>query len=106
MRRAIKGERKALVNFTRCRTGKGDLLTWRKKLDPGLDNTLCRGCGRYEETGENIALVCSGGEGLGRRFGNWEEMDDLKRTTRRDQEEGVTRILDLAESFFGSLPNV
>lgn len=50
--------RKAIVNYTRCRTGKGNLLRWQKILDPDLEDGRCRECGLAEETGAHIALVC------------------------------------------------
>lgn len=48
----MRRNRKALVNYTRCRTGKGNLLRWEKILGPDLGDTMCR---RYRA---HVALVC------------------------------------------------
>lgn len=72
--------RRAVVNYMRCRTGKGNMRIWQKILDPNLEDDQCRECGLAEETGTHIALVCREMEGLGiagRRFGSWEvQVDD------------------------------
>lgn len=77
--RAVRWGRKALVNYTRCRTGKGDLLRWKKILDPDLEGVTCRRCAEAEEMGAHVALVCIENKELGRRFGSWGQIDDSKR---------------------------
>ena len=72
MGRVIGWDRKALVSYKRCRTSKGNLLRWKKRLDPGLEDVTYRICGEAEETGAHVGLVCFENEGLGRRFGSWE----------------------------------
>lgn len=36
--RVVRWNGRALINYTRCRTGKGNLLGWKKILVPGLDD--------------------------------------------------------------------
>ena len=103
-------KRKAVINYTRCRTGKGNMLRWQKILGPGLDDDQCRECSLAEETGTHIALVCREMEevGLGRRFGSWEQADDPERVIRKQKvldEFGREKVItiDLTESFFAEL---
>ncbi|KAF8427282.1 hypothetical protein EV426DRAFT_714876 [Tirmania nivea] len=49
------------------KTGKGNLRIWLKKLDPMLDSTECRRCGRVEETGP-MSLWCAGKEKTGQKI--------------------------------------
>jgi len=66
------------VNYVYCRTGKGNLQAWRNKtVDPG-----CRKCGRYAET-RHVALVCTHGEQIGRKWGRWEDMDGRGRWAKK-----------------------
>ncbi|KAF8418411.1 hypothetical protein EV426DRAFT_707552 [Tirmania nivea] len=65
-----------------------------------------RGCGRSEETGTHVALVCLEGEKLGREFGSWEEMDDLRRVTRRVRRDDKWINVDLAETCFGRIGSI
>ena len=74
----------------------GNLLRWKKTLDPGLEDVTCRKCGEAEETGAHMALVCFENEGLGRRFGSWEQ---AKRWRKKVQKKDRVEINDLAESF-------
>ena len=60
MGRVLKWNRKALLNYTQCRTGKGRLGWWRYTLDPWEDPT-CGECHNLE-TGRHVALVCTAGE--------------------------------------------
>jgi len=65
--RKVKGavverwNRRARVNSVHCRTGKGNLQAWWKKIHDTVDPE-CRRCGRYAETGKHVALVCTHGE--------------------------------------------
>ncbi|KAF8421844.1 hypothetical protein EV426DRAFT_718542 [Tirmania nivea] len=101
--RVVEWRRKPVVNYTRCRTNKGDFAKWLQVLDTGREGVSCRYCGKYEESGFHVALVCMEGESLGRRFGNWEEVDDPARVRRKVMIEGKAQVVDLAESFFGRL---
>lgn len=78
--------RKARVNYTQCRTGKGKLQVWRHVL-------------------EDVALSCPAGEWLGRRWSTWEQAEERERWLRkikdRDKEEEV--VVDLVETFFMNL---
>ena len=83
MGRVVGWNRRAQANYTRYRTGKGNLLRWKKTLDPGPEDTSCRRCGRAEETRTHVALTCSENEELGRRFGSWEQVGDPERVFRK-----------------------
>jgi len=66
MGRVLKWNRKALYNYTQCRTGKGRLGMGVHTLDPWEDPT-CTAEDCYElETGRHVAMVCISGEWLGR----------------------------------------
>ena len=56
MGRIVRWNSKALVNYTRCRTGKGNLLKWKQVLDPDLEDTWCKKCDTVGETGAHVAL--------------------------------------------------
>ena len=90
----IRWEKRAIINYTRCRTGKGNLR---------VESTLCRGCGRFEETGAHVALVCLENEKLGRHFGSWEQADDPNQVFKTIHKGDKMVTVDLAETFFGSL---
>ena len=45
MGRVVRWNLKTLVNYTRYRTGKENLLRWKKILDPGLEGVMCRNVG-------------------------------------------------------------
>ena len=103
-------KRKAVINYTRCGMGKGNMLRWQKILDSDLEDDRCRECGLAEETGAHIALICREIEevGLGRRFGSWEQADDPERVMRKQKEAdefGKEKVItiDLTESFFAEL---
>ncbi|KAF8423062.1 hypothetical protein EV426DRAFT_717717 [Tirmania nivea] len=95
--------KKAVVNYTRFRSGKGGFAVWKQTLGEGDGDVSCRICGRYDETGHHVALVCGEGEWLGRRFGSWEDIDSLKLVLRKEEVDGKTVTVDLAETFFGRL---
>ncbi|KAF8417658.1 ankyrin repeat-containing domain protein [Tirmania nivea] len=94
--------RKARLNYVHCRTGKGNLQSWRAKLDDTVDPT-CRTCGRHVETGRHVALVCPRGEEIGRRWSNWEEMDERKKWAKKVKDGGGEYVVDLVETFFSNL---
>lgn len=100
--RVVRWESKAMRSYTQCRTGKGNLGVWKNKLNSEVDLT-CRKCGKYPETGAHIALSCIEAEGLGRRWSNWKQIDERKRWFRKEKEGDREVVVDLAESFFGSL---
>ncbi|KAF8419213.1 hypothetical protein EV426DRAFT_702095 [Tirmania nivea] len=85
--RVVRWGRKARLNYVHCRTGKGNLQSWRAKLDDTVDPT-CRTCGRHVETGGHVALVCPRGEEIGRRWSNWEEMDERKKWAKKVKDGG------------------
>ncbi|KAF8416304.1 hypothetical protein EV426DRAFT_700104 [Tirmania nivea] len=78
---------------------------------PGAQNWItllsadpsCRKCGEHPETGSHVALVCSHGEGRGRRWSTWEEVDVQKRWLKKVKDGGKEIIVDLAETFFANL---
>ena len=100
--RAIKWNRKALRNYTHCRTGKGRLGRWRNMLDPWEDSN-CRFCDEGQETGSHIAISCPEGEWLGRRWSTWEQMAESDRWRRKETEGDREITIDLVEDFFASL---
>ncbi|KAF8415966.1 hypothetical protein EV426DRAFT_711761 [Tirmania nivea] len=100
--RVVRWGRKARSNYVHCRTGKGNLQSWRAKLDDTVDPT-CRTCGRHVETGRHVALVCPRGEEIGRRWSNWEEMDERKKWAKKVKNGGGEYVVDLAETFFSNL---
>ncbi|KAF8421831.1 hypothetical protein EV426DRAFT_671790 [Tirmania nivea] len=100
--RVVRWGRKARLNYVHCRTGKGNLQSWRAKLDDTVDPT-CRTCGRHVETGRHVALVCPRGEEIGRRWSNWEEMDERKKWAKKVKDGGGEYVVDLVETFFSNL---
>lgn len=57
-----------------------------------MDDTVdpvCWRCGRHEETGRHVALVCSYGEEIGRRWSTLEEMDERKRWLKNVKDGGM-----------------
>lgn len=64
--RVVKWERKVRVSYVHCRTNKGNLQSWRNRLD-NSNNPTCRFCGNHIETGKHVALVCPYGEEIGRK---------------------------------------
>jgi len=66
MGRVVEWNRKARVMYVQCRTRKGNLQAWRDKI--GKADPECRKRGRYAETGKHVALVCTHGEQIGRRW--------------------------------------
>ena len=64
--RVVNWERKARVSYIYCRTNKGNLQSWRNKLDKTY-NPSCRFCGNHIETGKYVALICPYGKKIGRR---------------------------------------
>jgi len=57
---------------------KSNLQAWRHKIGKA-ENSECRKCKKYAETGKHVALVCTHGEDIGRRWSTWEDMDDRAR---------------------------
>src|SRR5205807_985897 len=98
--RTLKWNRKALLNYTQCRTGKGRLGMWRYTLDPWEDPT-CReeGCDALE-TGKHVALSCISGEWLGRRWSSWEQADNREVWRRKEKKGDKEVVIDLVEGFF------
>ena len=82
MGRVVKWDRRTRVNYAHCRTGKGELQAWRAVLDD-IDDPTCQKCGKHVETGKHIALVCTHGEEIGRRWSSWEDMDEKKEWMKR-----------------------
>ena len=102
MGRVVKWNRKARVAYVQCRTGKGNLQTCRHKIGKA-DNSECRKCGRYAETGKHVALVCTHGEDIGRRWSTWEDMDDRARWARKEKDGEGFYTVDLVETFFSKI---
>jgi len=101
MGRVLKWNRKALYNYTQCRTGKGRLGWWRYTLDPWEDLT-CAECHNLE-TGRHVALVCIAGEWIGRRWSSWEQADDRNVWMRKEKDGDKEVTIDLVEDFFTKL---
>ena len=53
------------------------------------------------ETGKHVALVCTHGEQIGRRWGPWGDMDDSKRWKKEVRDGEYTT--DLVEMFFSNI---
>jgi len=70
-------------------------------LDPWEDPT-CRVCLNLE-TGRHVALVCTAGEWLGRRWSSWEQADDRKVWMRKRKDGDKEVVIDLVEDFFTRL---
>lgn len=71
-----------------------------------MDDTVgpeCRNCGRYAETGRHVALVCTHGEDVGRRWGRWEDMDERGRWAKKVKDGDGEYTVDLVETFFSNL---
>jgi len=103
MRRTLKWNRKALLNYTQCRTGKGMLRMWRYTLDPWEDPT-CNAEDCYElETSKHVALVCISGEWIGRRWSTWEQADEKKVWMGKEKDGDKEVVRDLVEDFFTKL---
>jgi len=102
MGRVVKWNRKARVAYVQCRTGKGNLQAWCYKVGK-TDDPECRKCGRYAETGKHVALVCTHGEDIGRRWSTWEDMDDRARWARKEKDEKGFYTVDLVETFFSKI---
>ncbi|KAF8418742.1 hypothetical protein EV426DRAFT_720464 [Tirmania nivea] len=100
--RVVWWGRKARLNYVHCRTGKGNLQSWHAQLDDTVDPT-CRTCGRHVETGGHVALVCPHGEEIGRRWSNWEEMNERKKWAKKVKDGGEVYMVDLVETFFSNL---
>ena len=62
--KVMKWERKARVSYIHCRTNKGNLQSWRYRLDNTME-PICRYCGNHTETGKHIALIWNYGEEIG-----------------------------------------
>jgi len=102
MCRGVKWNRKARVAYVQCHTGIGNLQTWRHKIGKG-DISECRKCGRYAETGKHVALVCTHGEDMWRRWSTWEDMDNRTRWARKEKNEKGFYTVDLVETFFSKI---
>jgi len=102
MGRVVRWNRKARVTYVQSCTGKGNLQAWRHKIGK-IDNPECQMCGKYAETGRHIALVCTHGEDVGRRWSTWEDMDDRARWARKEKDEESLYTVDLVETFFSKI---
>jgi len=102
MGRVVGWNRKAGVAYVQCRTGKGNLQAWCHKIGKA-DDPECRKCGRYAETGKHIALVCTHGEDIGRRWSTWEDMDNRARWAKKEKDEKGFYMVDLVEMFFSKV---
>ena len=98
----MKWERKARVSYVHYRTNKGNLQSWRHKLDNTKDPS-CRFCGNHMETGKHLALVCSYGEEIGRRWSSWKEMDEKRKWMKKVKDRKEKYMVDLVETFFSNL---
>jgi len=72
----------------------GQYTSLRNDIDDTVD-PACRKCGRYAETARHIALVCTHGEQMGRKWGKWEDMDEHGRWVKRVQEGDREYTVDL-----------
>jgi len=102
MGRVVRWNRRARVAYVQCCTGKGNLQAWCHKIGKA-ENSECRKCRRYAETGKHVALVCTHGEDIGRRWSTWEDMDDRARWARKEKDEKCFYTVDLVETFFSKI---
>ena len=72
MGRAMEWGRRALMNYTHARTGKGKLGYWRELV--GRRDTGCRTCGASMEDVDHVAFYCRE-RAKGRRWASWVEME-------------------------------
>jgi len=89
----LKWNRKALLNYIQCRTGKGRLGMWGNTLDPWEDPT----CSAMNWKPANM-WHCIYFRGV-----NWEEVDpmDGRKVWMRKRQEGEKEVIvDLVEDFF------
>jgi len=100
--RVVKWNRRARVAYLQCRTGKGNLQAWHHKIGK-TDDPECRKCERYTETGKHVAMVCTHGEDIGRRWSTWEDMDDRARWAKKEKDEKGFYTVDLVETFFSKI---
>ena len=100
--RVVKWERKARVSYVHCRTNKGNLQSWRHKLNETI-HLMCRFCGNHMEIDKHVALVCPYGEEIDRRWNNWEEMDEKKKWLKKMKDGKEEYTVDLVETFFSYL---
>jgi len=63
----VKWNKKTRVVYVQYGTRQGNLQTWRHKIGKA-ENSECRKCKRYVETGKHVALVCTYREDIGRRW--------------------------------------
>ena len=49
-----------------------------------------------------MALVCTHGEGIARRWGCWEDMDERDRWVKKVKDPGGGYVVDLVETFFAN----
>ena len=95
--------RRAVVNYTHTRTGKGNLMVWRFLLGK-VDSEGCRLCQSPRETGTHRAFGCLKGEWRGRRWSSWRQMDEKARWVKKEeQEDGKEVVRDRVEIWFTAL---
>jgi len=90
-----------MLLYTQCRTGKVRLGWWRYIPDPWEDPT-CRVCHNLV-TGHHVALVCTAGEWIGRRWSSWEQADDRKVWMRKKKDGDKEIVIVMVEEFFTKL---
>jgi len=99
--------RECRVNYVQCRTSKGNLQSWRNKLNDSQIQYYtvgpeCRKCGKYVETGRHVALsVRVGGRwGGGGMMG---DMDERGRWMQKVKDPDGDYVAELVETFFANL---
>lgn len=89
--RVVRWERRARVNYVNCRTGKGNLQSWRAKLDDMVD-PICRKvrktCGDWQAR----SLGLSTWRGDWRRWSSWEEIDEREKWAKKMKKDQGGRI--------------
>jgi len=55
------------------------------------------------ETGKHVALDCTHGEEIGRRWGTSEDMDDRASWVGKEKDEEGFYMVDLVETFFSKI---
>ena len=101
-RQSSEVEKKKRVLYVYCITGKGNLQSWRNKLN-SIMNSFYRFCKRHIETDKYIALVWLYREDMGPRWSNWEEMDKKKKYLKKVKDREKQYTMDLVETFFLNL---
>ena len=101
--RATRWGRQALSRYVQARTGKGDLVVWRRRL--GRGDSLCRLCREgVVKSGDHLVFECAGTRDLsGWEWRRWVDLDDRSRWASEYEGGGKVRVGDQVEDVFAGL---